>query len=526
MKKKIGIWLAAFFIILQIWEPVYAAPENNSVIEAVSGYCLGDEMYVFFRMDNGYDLESLKVNLQSEDISSNGEGTVVPIIASSSIVHYIFLVDRTGSMREHIDIVNDFVEALITEEKQEAFYTIATFGERFEVLSENLTDKNTVMKVLTELDYGEQYTDPYTGVENALAYLDNYSIRSGDVINLVVITDGEPDLKTEDTDESREVEKELAQSVADKIANTPEVIINTLCTAEWDAYAYASFSVGRGIHEKIDDGQDATAAGKKIARYVDSLYRTSFKLSEVPSKERFSVELQIKGNSLEQQLVLLNVSIESVPNLKMFSNDIMPETAQEDSQEESGNEDTQESVPEIKIIEDEGNENIDVQGGEMETAAENEAKEWEENNAGISILLIIILVICALVIAGISIIFFIKKKASNDTKETIGAVKKSISGSIVMKLEVYAGNCISKTSTLYLVDSLTIGSSPECNLRFIDSDMAPLNSRIFIKDQMIYIEDMNSRTGTALGGMRIQGKNRLRSGDVISIGEVEFCLKF
>lgn len=43
---------------------------------------------------------------------------------------------------------------------------------------------------------------------------------------------------------------------------------------------------------------------------------------------------------------------------------------------------------------------------------------------------------------------------------------------------------------------------------------------------MIYVEDMNSASGTAIGGMKIQGLNRLRSGDVLSIGEVEFCLKF
>ena len=95
-----------------------------------------------------------------------------------------------------------------------------------------------------------------------------------------------------------------------------------------------------------------------------------------------------------------------------------------------------------------------------------------------------------------------------------------------MKLEVYSGNCISRGITLYLTDILTIGSSPQCNLRFDNPDVDPIHSRIVLKDQIIYIEDLNSKEGTFLGGMRIQGQNRLRSGDVISIGEVEFCLRF
>ncbi len=94
--------------------------------------------------------------------------------------------------------------------------------------------------MLDELEYTEQLTDPYTGVESALTYLDGYSIRSGDVIHLIVITDGDPDLGYEDD----EKQKELAQSAADRIKKTPEIIVSTFCTAEWDETAYETFSKG------------------------------------------------------------------------------------------------------------------------------------------------------------------------------------------------------------------------------------------------------------------------------------------
>lgn len=234
--------------------------------------------------------------------------------------------------------------------------------------------------------------------------------------------------------------------------------------------------------------------------------------------------------------------MEGIPNLKMFSNDAAPEEVPGKEQGEAESGDAQESVSDFEKIEKEEIGRIDASettaGIETEdrteieteigTGAETgtETEESEKKVLGKKVPLLIISVVCILVIAGSGILFFVKKKVSDRAKETEETVTKPASGSITMKLEVYAGNCISKASTLYLVDCLKIGSSPECHIRFDDLDIEPLHSRIFKKDQMIYIEDMNSKEGTALGGMRIQGQNRLRSGDVISIGGAEFCLKF
>lgn len=530
MKKKIGIWLTVFLLLLQsAAAPVYAEPENNSVVEAVSGYCMGDELYAFFRMDEGYDVGSLKVDLQSTEVSASGEGAVVPITESSSIVHYVFMVDKTGSMRGYIEEINAFVDALTAEEKQEAFYTVATFGECFEVVSENLTDQKAVKRVLEELDYTEQLTDPYTGMESALTYLDGYSRRSGDLVNLILITDGEPDLGIKDADEAAETEKQLAQAAAEKIVNAPEVIVSTLCTAEWEEKAYETFSQGRGIHEHLDDNQDAAAAGKKMAQYVDSLYLTNIKLSKAPSSDRFSMELQIQGNNLEGQLALLRAALEGVPNLKLFSDSETPETLPDkkiiegDKGDETESGDKKPENPEpLETQQGTETENESEEG----TEAGNESQEGEKVRTGIPVLYIVIPVVCVLLIVGTVIVVLNKKRSSRGAGSTAGAKTESSSGGIAMKLEVYSGNCISRGITLYLTDTLTIGSSPQCNLRFDNPDVDPIHSRIVLKDQIIYIEDLNSKEGTFLGGMRIQGQNRLRSGDVISIGEVEFCLRF
>lgn len=500
MEGKIGIWLAVLLVILQICTPVYAAPDNNLLAEAVSGYCMDGELYVYLRLDAGYDAESLDMKLRSGEASAEAEGTIIPVTTGSTLVHYVLMVEGTESMSGYLDEINAFADSLAAKEKQEADYTVAVFGSCFEVVQERLTDKNEVAEAIAGLECTGKLSDPYMAAESALAYLDGYPRKSGELVNLIVITDGKTALGIEDADETHKIEKELARSAADRIANSPEVVVSTLCMEEWDEAVFEAFAAGKGIHEDIDEVQDAEDAGERMAQYVDSLCLTSFKLSEIPSAERFSVEVQIQGRNSEGQLALLNVGMEGVPNLNLFSDATLTETSQE---EPSAAEEPSGTVSDIV-----------------------EGRDGESGDAGACMLFIIIPAACVLITAGICILAFIKKKASGGVKKARGAVAEPAPGSIAMKLEVYAGNRISKETLLYLLDSITIGSSPECSLRFDDPDMSPLNSRIFIENQMIYIEDLGSKAGTALGGMRIQSRNRLRSGDVISIGAVEFCLRF
>ena len=101
-----------------------------------------------------------------------------------------------------------------------------------------------------------------------------------------------------------------------------------------------------------------------------------------------------------------------------------------------------------------------------------------------------------------------------------------MTGVLPMTLEVYVGRCMNTSPTLYLKDQLVIGSAPTSDIVFDDGDVDPQNSRIRLVDGVVYIEDMSSARGTAIEGMRIQGRNKLRSGNVISIGNVQFSLKY
>ena len=99
-------------------------------------------------------------------------------------------------------------------------------------------------------------------------------------------------------------------------------------------------------------------------------------------------------------------------------------------------------------------------------------------------------------------------------------------GTVFMRIEVYSGHCMNTSDTFSLSNALVIGSSAQCDVIFADTDVSPVNTKIRLIDGQVYIEDQGTVQGTYLEGMRIPGRNRLRSGDIISIGSVEFAFKF
>jgi hypothetical protein len=539
------MWLAACLLALSTVIPVAAAEVSETTFgaEMISGYGLGDELYAFVRLDDSYADGNFTVTLQSDAAKSSRESSLEPLTNTSTNVRYVFMIDLSGSMRTYTDEVNAFLDALSESEQQTAYYTIATFGERFEVVSENITDKNTLKAKLGDLTYDEKITDPYTGVESAITYLDSCSRKSGDLVNLIVITDGEPDLGLGDEEEAKSAE--LAASLAEKINNTPEVIISTLCTAEWDETAIGALSNGRGIHESLDDERDAAKAGQKMASFVDGLYRTNFKLSEEPQAERFSVSLRMKGTDAENRLVNNTLDIDNIPNLKLFSNDStagetneteQPDTEDTENTETETTEDTEstEGTQQQGTETTEGTESTEQPDSEAEPGA---VQQGSTGSGGDSTsvcgnkMVLLIAVLVAIIVAIICFIILLRKKsrgtkAAAPASQAAPAARQASGNAIPMKLEVLSGRCLTTATLLHMNGELYIGSGPGCDITFADSKVAPQHARIVRRDNAIFIEDMNSPTGTFIGGMRIQGSNRLRSGDVISVGDSDFSLKF
>ena len=109
----------------------------------------------------------------------------------------------------------------------------------------------------------------------------------------------------------------------------------------------------------------------------------------------------------------------------------------------------------------------------------------------------------------------------------IGAASRvPVEGALPVKVEIYNGQVAENDFMLYMTSEIIIGSDPGCDIAFRETCVDSRNSRIFIANGSLYIEDLRSTNGTSVAGLRIQGQSVLRSGDVISIGIAEFCVKY
>ena len=77
-------------------------------------------------------------------------------------------------------------------------------------------------------------------------------------------------------------------------------------------------------------------------------------------------------------------------------------------------------------------------------------------------------------------------------------------------------------TTFDLSQGATMGRAEGSDIEIDDPFASSVHSRIFPRDQFMYIEDMGSTNGTYLNGRRLRAAERLKVGDTVRIGETEY----
>jgi EmrB/QacA subfamily drug resistance transporter len=72
--------------------------------------------------------------------------------------------------------------------------------------------------------------------------------------------------------------------------------------------------------------------------------------------------------------------------------------------------------------------------------------------------------------------------------------------------------------------SATIGREPECDLQVLDSEVSRRHAKVTVRDGDVFIDDLNSANGTYVNGERILGREALKPGDRIQIGQATIQL--
>lgn len=521
MKKRLAA-LLLFLIIIQLPTTVSATESaaDKGAVSAVSAYCMEDTLYSFVQI-KGYDAAQMVAHTE---LVGGEAATPVVITETDAAVTYILLIDNSGSMKKYASEITTFAETLVEQEKQDVEFIIITFGQQVlfneSVNTVNCLDraavKNVVLDGINSLDYDEDWTDTYAGITSVMDYLDkNYPGKQGDMINLILITDGEPDL------EDKSVEETEAEAAMQRIADTPEVVLHTISFQQWNPEH--TIPSGTGVDVVVEEDTDAAVAAKCVTDFVDGIYRIDFTglYSGKSMPERFAVSyyLSNSGEETATTIELIPISINSVSVMAVSGGN---GTGQAEEETDNGDTEARPILPDIGDKAAEADLMTPDISEDVKIISEKEIESEEISAAPKSFQsgIIIGAVCCAVII----VIVLVAVKLLGGSRQRRNA--KHTEGAILIRFDVIAGRCANKERSFYLGDQLLIGSDPHCDLVWAESEVSAQNTRIFVKDNMVYIEDLDSRNGTVLGGMRLHGANRLRSGDEVSIGSVCFRVLF
>lgn len=579
LSKIIAVGVSAA-LILGIKVPSFAKSSLN--VDGVMTYAVSDELYTFLNVGDDIDPKSFVVDISSEDIARKTNGSLKAFAKSGNAVHYVFIVDASGSMKRYLDQIKAYAEELFDETDGKSYFTLATFGERFDVIKEKMTDVNTLTHEIDSVLYNEQYTDPYTAVISAKTWLDTYEIKSGDIVELILITDGEPDLKDKDKEER------LAQKAGDVLENSWDFVFNTFCTNEWTEKAEEVFlSDERGVHSIVTDEDEAKDSADKLARSFDSIWFAETELKD-KAPDSFSYTFRMigkdkDGNQLEN---LEPITFESVRTIDAESSgglgdggdpiegvspidlpiappvtepkdepeDETPDPVEEPSENKDEEPSEDKDEPEEEKGEDEEEEDEDEEDHHSGLVTQNNGpggsfadffdsiRDSELFPLYIALAVVVLLFIIAVPVVIIIVVVNVNKKkrlanprvnpdpinyndmgSINNPGQTVNPIDPN---SIPMELEVQAGVCLNTERTVYILNEIRIGRDAGCDIVFSDPNLMPVQARIIRNENDFIIEDFSNPSIVAIGGMKINGRNPLRTGDVITIGNIQFVLRF
>ena len=74
-------------------------------------------------------------------------------------------------------------------------------------------------------------------------------------------------------------------------------------------------------------------------------------------------------------------------------------------------------------------------------------------------------------------------------------------------------------------DPFYIGRKQDCHLILTGKDVSRTHARIFSSNMCLFIRDLNSTNGTFINMKRINADTKLKTGDIIQFGSIEFKIK-
>lgn len=91
---------------------------------------------------------------------------------------------------------------------------------------------------------------------------------------------------------------------------------------------------------------------------------------------------------------------------------------------------------------------------------------------------------------------------------------------MIAKLIVASGKNAGRTISIKR-NKLLIGRAEECDVRPLSEEVSRRHCAVHAGPDDVFVEDLGSRNGTFVNGVRITGKTKVTSGDMIRVGSLE-----
>ena len=488
--KKVLYFVAAFVCLFSsayAYEPVYIHLENHSVED--------ENVAVYFNTNVEIAPNQLSVTLDNQPLVIN---SVECFYDADQGVSLMFLVDVSGSISKSKlskmkDIMNRFAESMGAKDNA----CIMTVGNSASI-SPFVSDKDQLLQQISSLERTSEKTNLFASIVKAVDTLNTFSSVQTKRC-LIILTDGQDYYATGYTREE----------VTDKIekANLPVYTIAMLDKKSdkkkiESAKILGSFARisagGLDLTHGLDDVTEQDIYDRIFESINNSyiLHANYSSMTDMKDPGYLQIHLTVEGRGQASDGYEISTSV------------MQSQISAKPSASPSPSPTQSETEPESVIHESE------------ETKADN---TWQ----------IIISAVAVLVIAAIVIVIVVNKRnnahASKEPQDasiiSTGNQTTNCKSEIDMiVLELTRVGINENESYKYeLIDQMIMGrSSAKSQLVFAqDTLLSGQHCRIYISNNKLYIEDLNSTNGTYLNGVPVKEPHMLEQDDIILIGSME-----
>lgn len=515
VRKKWIVLMVCILISCMIL-PVCAAEKVTDRAEdsLLAGYILDDKLYAFFEAG-----EPVETALFIGGVAC-AEAYTEALVESDQYVHYYILLDASGSVEKSRGRIREFVMKLMEKTDAKQLFTIMTLGDSFHPVIEGSLEDDAVEKALDGIAYRDARTNLYKGIDSAVRYIDEKEKTRGDLCRLILVTDGKPDGETD---------KPSPAEVKKQIESRTDIVFDVIGVGQWKEGSEKDLPMSGRDAAVVENSRQASDAAAKLAAETNNLYTVCFELEKPVQDHSPNIEIFLKGSerrTLKQQNITV-IGKEAVSDATEESEEASETDNTKEEQESTADTEEEQETTTTDVKEEQETTTADVKE-EQETTTADAMKEQESEtdmamaeNAieqrMIKKLPVYGGVALGVVVLCVAAIILLRKLLRKDSRIAPNH----------LRVEVISGKYASKKKDFPLEHMLIIGSEKTCDIIWKEPDVAARNTRIFIHEGIVCIEDLNSPCGTTIGGMRIFAPNRLRSGDIVSIGDhVRFRIFF